>query len=256
LIPCGAGCRPESPLRPRSPLVLELKRALREQGLGYRDVAPTLGLSLASVKRLFSTGHFTLERLEEVCALAKLSLAELAARAEARASATAKLSYAQEQEIVADPKLFLVTWLILNRAGFEDITRSYALTERELLHYLIRLDRLKVIELQPNNRVKLLVDRHFNWLPDGPVQAYLFDRLLQEFLSTRFRGEGEEFYFHGGRLTASALAQLRRVIRSAATDCVEQVERDRATPGEREGAAFVLALRPWNYSGFSRLLRE
>ena len=47
-------------------------------------------------------------------------------------------------------------WLVLIRTPFEEMVRDYKFTEREALQYLIKLDRLKVIELQPGNRVRLL----------------------------------------------------------------------------------------------------
>lgn len=238
-----------------SPIVNELKRVLKERELTYAKVAGALGLSVASVKRLFSTGAFSLARIEEICQLAKLELAELAERARNRATSTTKLSLAQEKEIVADPRLFLITWLILNRTPFEHIVREYELSEREVVRYLIRLDRLRVIDLLPGNRVKLLVDRHFTWRADGPVQAYLFEKLLREFFAARFENPADEFYFHGGKVSEAALAQLKRAVRHAAAECVEIIERDRGTPARKDGAAFVVALRPWNYSGFSRFMR-
>jgi AcrR family transcriptional regulator len=238
------------------PLIVELKRALKDSAHTYADVAVELGLSTASVKRLFSSGRFSVGRFEQLCGLAGVGIAELATRAEDRANSTTKLTLAQEREIVSDPKLFLLTWLVLNRAPFEEIVRDYTLTEREVLRYLLRLDRLRVIELLPGNRVKLLVDRHFNWRADGPVQMYLFERLLQEFFASRFAEATDEFYFHGGAVSDSTLAQLRRAIRTAAGECVEIIERDRRGPARRNGAAFVLAVRPWNYSGFSRFRRD
>jgi len=243
-------------VKSEAPLIAELKRALKETGHTYADVAAALGLSVASVKRLFSSGNFSLKRAEQICALANIGLAEVAARAQDQASARTKLTLAQEREIVTDPRLFLVTWLLLNRTPTEEILRDFTLTDRELLRYLIRLDRLRVIDLLPGNRVKLLVDRHFNWRSDGPVQAYLFERLLQEFFTTRFAGPADEFYFHGGSVSEAALGLLRRVIRTAAGECVEIIDRDRRTPAKRTGAAFVMAMRPWNYTGFSRFRRD
>ena len=242
-------------MRQPSPIVQELKRALKERELTYADVARGLGLSHASVKRLFSTGAFSLARIERICAFAKLEFAELAERARNRTTSTTKLSVAQEKEVVADPKLFLITWLVLNRTPYEDIVRDYALTEREILRYLIRLDRLRIIDLLPANRVKLLVDRHFTWRTDGPVQAYLFEKLLREFIATRFGGPSDKFFFHGGAVSEAAYAQLERALSNAAGECVEIIERDRGTPARRSGAAFAMALRPWNYSGFSRFLK-
>ena len=239
-----------------SPIVQELKRVLKERELTYAEVARGLGLSVASVKRLFSTGTFSLTRIEEICQLAKLELSELAERARNRATSTTKLSLAQEKEVVADPRLFLITWLVLNRTPFEHIVREYDLPEREVVRYLIRLDRLRIIDLLPGNRVKLLVDRHFTWRADGPVQAYLFEKLLREFFAARFENPADEFYFHGGTVSEAAFAQLKRAARHAAAECVEIIERDRGVPARRSGAAFVVALRPWDYSGFSSLRRR
>ena len=47
-----------------SPLISTLKRVLKTRGVTYADLAERIALSEASVKRLFSQGTFTLERLE------------------------------------------------------------------------------------------------------------------------------------------------------------------------------------------------
>src|SRR6185312_25104 len=140
-------------------IVAELKRALREHHLTYTDVARKLTLSVPTVKRLFSTGDFSLQRVDGICELMGTTLREILERAEERAAPVNQLTLTQEQEIVADPRLFFVTWLVLNRTQFEEIVRTYRFTERELLQYFIRLDRLQVIQLQPGNRARLLVSR-------------------------------------------------------------------------------------------------
>jgi transcriptional regulator with XRE-family HTH domain len=240
----------------RTLLVAELKRALRERGLTYVEVARALGLSLATIKRRFARGDFSLERFERICELAGVGLRELLQRAEERSAPTRQLTLVQEREIVADPRLFLVTWLVLNRTPFEEITRGYRFTERELLRYFIRLDRLKVIELQPGNRTRLLVSRRFSWRAGGPVQRYLHQRLLREFLASSFTGAQEEFVFHGATVSREVLAQLKRVQQNASRECMELIEQDRSAPQGRIGAAFVLALRPWSYTGFAQFERR
>ncbi len=121
---------------------------------------------------------------------------------------------------------------------------------------LIRLDRLKVIELQPFNRVRLLVSRHFSWRPGGPVQRYIHEKLLREFLASAF------IRAHGGvllprrQVSDAVHGQLKRVLQHAARECMELIERERAAPQDRHGAAFVLALRPWGYSGFKPFERQ
>jgi len=240
----------------RTVLVAELKRALRERGLTYQAVARQLELSLATVKRLFARGDFCLERFERVCELAGLGMRELLERADEHSAPTKQLTLTQEREIVADPRLFLVTWLVLNRTPFEEITRWYRFNERELLRCFIRLDRLKVIELQPGNRARLLVSRRFSWRPGGPVQRYLHQKLLREFLASHFVGAHEEFVFHGASVSREVLAQLKRVQQNAARECMELIEQDRSPLRARVGTAFVLALRPWAYSGFAQFERR
>ena len=238
----------------QSLIVAELKRALRERGLTYAAVAEKLSLSVASVKRIFSAGDLSLRRVDQICELLGMGLADLLAQARER-PATDQLSLAQEQEIVADPKLFLIAWLVLNRAPLEDIVRSYKFSEREVMRMLFKLNQLKVIELQPGNRVRLLVSRHFSWRAGGPVQRYIHQKLLREFTSSHFAGSQEEFFFHGGEVSEAALSELKQALRNTARQCADIIERDRGPREHRHGAAFVLALRPWKYSGFNQFER-
>ncbi len=236
-------------------IVAELKRALRERDLTYADVARKLEVSVATVKRLFSTGDFSLQRVDVICELMGVTLRELLERAEERAEPANQLTHAQEQEIVADSRLLFVTWLVVNRVQFEDIVRQYHFTDRELLKYFIRLDRLKVIELQPGNRARLLVSRRFSWRVGGPVQKYIHNKMLREFFASAFAGANEEFFFHGGAVSEKTLGELKRALRNASRECVEIVESDRGAWDSRHGTAFVLAVRPWKYSGFAQFDR-
>lgn len=240
----------------KAQIVAELKKALREGGHTYADVAAKLGLSVASVKRLFSTEDLSLQRVDQICELIGLGLREILERAADRTAPTNQLTLAQESEVVSDPKLLFATWLVLIRTPFEEMIKDFLFTEREALQYLIRLDRLKVIELLPGNRVRLLVSRHFSWRPGGPVQKYIHQKLLREFFDSAFAGPLEEFFFHGGRVSDEALAHIKRALRSASRECAEIIERDRSTTQPRNGAAFVLAMRPWNYSGFAQFDRD
>ena len=241
----------------RAQIIAELKRLLRERGLTYAVVAKKLQLSEANVKRLFSNGNFSLERVDLICELAGIELSQLIERMVANSVPVKQLTLVQEQEVVADPRLFLITWLVLNRWQYADIVKEYAFSERDVLRYLIRLDRLKIIELQPNNRVRLLVSRNFTWRSGGPVQNYIHQKLVREFFATQFHEARDEFFFHGGVISETALAQIRRALQGSARECVEIMDRDRSLlTNKRVGAAFVLALRPWQYSGFTQFHRE
>ena len=54
-----------------------LKRQLKVRGITYRVLAEQLQLSESAVKHMFSTGNFSLRRLDEVCAALELDIGDL-----------------------------------------------------------------------------------------------------------------------------------------------------------------------------------
>ncbi|TXK65756.1 helix-turn-helix domain-containing protein [Alkalisalibacterium limincola] len=98
-----------------SELTDALKRCLRAQAMTYRDLAGRLGVSEAAVKRMFSLRAMSLQRLEQICAVLDIGLAELSAEAGRTRPAMAQLGLEQEQALVDDPRLLLAMFLTLNR---------------------------------------------------------------------------------------------------------------------------------------------
>ena len=172
-------------------IVQALKGVLKERRVSYDQVARHLDLSLSSVKRLFSTGGFTLERVEAICDLAGVDFLELARLAEAQRLEVASLTEDQERELIGDPALLLVAICALNRWRFGRIVQHYQLSEPRLIQLLARLDRMGLIELLPGNRIKLRVARNFAWLPGGPIHRYFRGPRAERLLVGSFRtGQG------------------------------------------------------------------
>lgn len=91
-----------------SQLIATIKRQLKSQGMTYRDVARALKLSEPSVKRLFASERFTIDRLVQVSNLLGYTLAELSNEAQAAQPRLSTLTEKQEREVVSDPKLLVV----------------------------------------------------------------------------------------------------------------------------------------------------
>jgi hypothetical protein len=51
------------------------------------------------------------------------------------------------------------------------------------------------------------------------------------------------------------MAALKSALQAAARECALIVDAERAPPADRGGAAFVVALRRWGYSGFKPFVR-
>src|SRR4051812_41940450 len=189
-------------------LVDALKRELKLRGVKYADLARHLRLSEASVKRMFSRRDFTLKRFDEICSYAQIEFGELARAMVREETLISHLTPEQEKEIVSDPKLFLVAVCALNHVSFEQIIEAYQIGAAECVQLLSRLDRLKFIELQPANRVKLLVSRTFAWLPDGPIQRFFNDQAHNEFFRSRFNRADEFMLVVNGMLSNASSAEM------------------------------------------------
>jgi transcriptional regulator with XRE-family HTH domain len=222
-----------------------LKRELKARGLTYGAIAQRIGMSEASVKRMFSTCNFTLERIDAICAAAGIEFTELTRDFNREHNLLAQLTQMQEREIVDDPKLFLAAMAVLNLMSYDDILSVYTLAPAEVVGLLARLDRIGVIELLPNNRFKLKIARTFAWIPDGPIQT-AFKNNAHDFFDSDFGGSAETMLLLNGRLsTANALALVDKLKRVAREFSAQHIEDAQLPLAQRPPISLLLACRPW-----------
>ncbi|MES1196517.1 MAG: hypothetical protein ABUL58_06190 [Steroidobacter sp.] len=89
------------------------------------------------------------------------------------------------------------------------------------------------------------------------MQHYIHHRLLKEFFAAQFELHQNVFFFHGGTVSEAAMSKLNTALQGLARECVDIMEQDRMVKAaKKQGMAFVLALRPWEYSGFAQFMRE
>lgn len=238
------------------PLIDTLKRELKAQGKTYVDVAETLQLSEASVKRLFAEKNFTLNRLETVCGMLNLELSELVQKMSKEQHQLTQLERDQEKEIASDLILLLITVSVISGMTFNDILSAYDITEAECIQKLAKLDRLKIIDLLPGNRVKLLIAPNFHWLPNGPIQQFFQEKVEQDFFSSRFDKKNEKLIVTNAILTEASNAQLQKKMERLAAEFNELMQEDHAAPNDKKhGTTMVLAIRQWHYSLFKKILK-
>ena len=227
-------------------LIDALKGELRARSITYAALAKHLAMSEVTVKRMFSQKEFTLSRLDRICEFAGIEFSDLARSLAAQDAVISRLSYEQEKEFVDNPALMLVALCTLNHWRFDEIVSLHDLAPAECIRLLVRLDRLKFIELLPNNRVRLLVSRAFSWIPDGPIQRLFKERLLADFFRSRFDREHELLLLVNGALSRPSLSALLARLRKTAAEFSAMRGDDAALPSaERTPITLLLAVRPW-----------
>jgi DNA-binding Xre family transcriptional regulator len=238
------------------PLIDTLKLELRKQRITYKQVSEILDLSETSVKRLFSEEAFSIKRLDKVCELLHLDISDLVHLMEKNIDLTIQLTHDQEAELVSDVKLLLVTLLLMNKLQFAEIVAIYDISETEGIQLLARLDRMKIIELQPGNRVKLMVSQNFKWIADGPIQHYFESRVQLEFLDSSFNQAGEFRIFVSGMISRTANAEIIKKIQHLAQEMNDMnIESESLPLEQRFGTSLMMAIRPWEINVFEELRR-
>ncbi len=237
-------------------LIDALKRQLKGRGITYAALAARIGMSEASVKRMFAQRNFSLERLDDILAVLDMDLVELAHAAADAPQLIAQLTYAQEEELIGDTRLLLVAVAALNEVPVEALVATYRISEAEAVQCLLRLDRIGFLVLKPNNRVKLLVARTFGWIPDGPIQNWFRQEAYGDYLDTHFNGPGELLRLVSVMLSPASSRALLERLRQVADEFARQHQDDARLPyEERTAITFLLAARPWLPQAFQQMLR-
>jgi hypothetical protein len=238
-------------------LVDTLKRALRQHHVTYKDIAKALELSEASVKRMFSHGHFTLERVEAICALINWDWIDLAEATRLREKKIDSLSLDQEKEIAEDIELLMVAVSVINGFSFEDILSHYHMPANTCIQKLAKLDRLKLIDLLPGNRMKLKISPHFHWQPDGPIQQYFLNAVVKEFFNTNFTDEYEKLVVVNAMLSDHAHKIIQTKMERLAAEMTQAMQQDaHLSKEEKKGSTLVMALRHWRYQTFDAMYAD
>jgi transcriptional regulator with XRE-family HTH domain len=245
------------PLSTPELLLQALRAEMRRAGLTYRALAGRVGMSESSIKRVFSQADMSLSRMSQFCQAAGVSMHEVLQQALQAAPESDRLTLEQERSLVADPVLLLVAVCCLGQWSFEQILDTYRVEAAPCTAALVRLDRLGLIELKPLNRYRLRVSRAFRWRPDGPVQAYFREHVVQDYFGGRFDGPGETLMAIHARLSSASAQEVSQHVERLAAELSRLHQEDARLPvAARDGYTLVVGLRSWELAAFTGLRRD
>lgn len=236
-------------------LTTTLKRTLKAQGMTYAALAGRLGVSEATVKRMFARGKFDLQRLDQVVAAIGCDLHELLRMIPRDDRLLESLTWEQEAEIVRDPCLFTVAVCTLHLLSADEIRGIYRISAAECVRCLLRLDRIGFLSVLANDTYRLRIARTFRWLPDGPILR-CFRAQAEEFLDHDFAGPGECVGVVNVRLSNEHRLALLERTRQLAREYSDMHNQDASMPlARRHPMSLLIAVRSWE-PRFMRSLRR
>lgn len=212
-----------------------LKQQIRIRGMRYQDIADHLGVSVMTIKRYLNSERVPIEALEDIASCVGLSLIELAEFAKASdGRQTLDLELQQESALAASYELALVRLLLYNGLTVEEIMAEYGVDEPTLLGILTRLDRLKLIELLPGNRVRIRGSRHIEWRPGGPMRRMIELDIRENFVKMDFASTENFYGYETARLSQSSVLQIEEHMRQLVRTIRILQKIDQGIPNEQK----------------------
>lgn len=220
-------------------------------------MANKLEMSEANVKRMFSVNQFSLSRLEQICEVAELSLSGLFLLLDKQRDKLIQLTPEQEQELIGDMKLFLVAACVRDGWSFEEIILHYQIDKFECTRLLVKLDRLKMIELLPNNQYNVLIAQDFRWTPNGPLERHMEQEVVNNFMASTFTGESSFKFYLRGTYSQSSIDIIKRKLQLLKKEAAMLNQEDATLPlDNRQHMGLFFGMRPWELTQFKALRRN
>ena len=231
-------------------MLAALRRALRAAGWTAKRIAAQFSASEASAKRWLAGRGLTLARLDQLAALAGLTLGELAEAAGHPARGLAQeLTLAQEQALSEDSVLSLLFMVIVGGEPWEDFARDFDISGQAIEAALARLEKLALIDRLPGGRVRALLDRTALWRK-APLRERFETQMKRQFLEMDFADLSAVYASEVVKLSDAGAARLAEAIERHRRELHRLAEEDRRTSVlPRRWHAVLFAARPLDGRG-------
>ncbi len=171
-------------------LIANVKELLRKREMTYSDLAKEIGMSESGVQKVFSGDDISMSRLLQICDAVGVSLGAIVDQAETLTSNEINFDSEQEKFFLDNPNFFDFYWaLSSNQFNPAVVQEKYGLDDLSLQKYLLKLDKLGVIELHENNRIKFEKVNASYWLNESHLAKKMIGRYQVEFVKDSLRRE-------------------------------------------------------------------
>lgn len=166
-------------------LLQSLKQLLRERGITYPQLAKQLRVSLPTIKRMLNKPSLPLDRLLEICRFTGIELQDLIERAQTDRPRHTEYTAEQDELFHRLPcMLGYFSELFYKRRRPSEIARQHGLSKHSTDIYLSQLEKVGLLQRQPNSRVKFLVSPPLGFGPGSKVLRHLHRQFMKDIIRT------------------------------------------------------------------------
>jgi len=243
----GEAMRQSDSHRQVATLIEALKQLCRSRGLRYRDIGAQLGVTERTVKRWFAGNGLTLQIAEDLCNVLDVTFIELCEVAKADLDMRpTKLGREQARQLFTDLQLGLVFILLTRGWSAEEIKRECRIPEALIVEHLVKLEKLKLVELLPGNKVRLLFSRNIRW-GDNSEAGKAFERGLRNlFVTMDFTTPGAVWTTQVVNISSQGLQEVMSKFQALAQDIMKHSDAERESPSPKSWQVVLMAAQPFD----------
>ncbi len=232
-------------------LTRTLKELLRARDLYQSVIAKNLNVTQRTVTRWLSGQGLTVQVLESLCGLLGITFFELCEAVLDDPQVRPRfLGAERERALLQDPQLTLVFNLITRGWTPQEIQRACNLSEPVLVENLVRLDKLRLIDLLPGNKVRLLVSKKISWTQTSELGRAFIRGMNDTFLKIDFTASETIWGFALCNLSPDELENMRKKTNDFTRDIQASADDNRNLhKEERSWYATLVAIRPFDPTG-------
>ena len=234
-------------------MVKALKQMCRMRGLRYREIASLLDVTERTVKRWFAGSGLTLQIVEDLCNVLGITFMDLCDFAKEDLDTRPNmLAREQARQLFTDLQLGMV-FVLLSRGWLpHEIQRECHMSDTLIVEHLTKLDKLKLIELLPGNRIRRLYSSNIRW--DVSSEAgKAFQRGLGNLFSTmNFAAPSAMWAAHIVHVSAETLKEILSKYQKLSCDIEKQSDLEKVGDNIRSWQVILMAAQPFDPLSLSR----
>lgn len=164
-------------------LMTLLKNLAKSQGVTQKMIAEKFEVSLPTVKRWYQGKGLTLEQANLLSEYLGISLGEALMSIKKN---TNNFEYTMEQEnfFSNNPDYLAFFDNLIRGKTVQSVVKKFNISNIKTTKYLLKMEKLGLIELLPKNKVKLLVTGEPVWRKNGPLSKRFKNKIINDFLES------------------------------------------------------------------------
>lgn len=160
-----------------------IKSVIKSKGFTQEEFAQMVGVSTPTIKRWLRGEGLLFADLNKILELLDVRFSEVSLMVEGTERNQFIYTKGQEEVLANTQGLLAFFDLLLSGKTVNQIARQFKLTNKSVMYYLAKLDKIGLIEWLPKNKIKLLVSGEPRWIENGPLATKFRKQMIEEHLS-------------------------------------------------------------------------